>query len=493
MGEKPLYYHAGGEAFVFGSELRALLQHPSVPGRLDLASLARYLAFEYVPTPHSILEGVAKLPPGHILSVSPRGKPQISRYWDLPFSADDSLSEAEWQQALLSQLEASVKGQLTSDVPLGLFLSGGVDSSAIVALASQALGGRPVKTFSLGFSEPSYDERPYARAVAAFCGTEHTEVSFSASDALELLETAGDLLDEPLADGSFLPLYRLSQSARSDVTVVLSGDGGDEIFCGYPTFQADRAVRLVRRLPQAIQHAMTQGVGRLKPSSRYGSLESLLKRFFRALPHPPGIRTQLLLGGLTSGERASLLSPAARAGGAHIDPHQELTAFVARLDDRSPLDALIYQHCAGYLADQNLVTVDRASMACGLEVRAPFLDRPLVELASHMPSTLKLKGWRTKHILKRSLRGLVPDAILSRRKQGFGVPFGPWLRGPLHGALEERLAFDAVKRIGLFEAATIRRLVFEHVSGVRDHQRILWSLLMFDAWRQRYLPHACWR
>ncbi|HEV2057559.1 MAG TPA: asparagine synthase (glutamine-hydrolyzing) [Methylomirabilota bacterium] len=492
LGEKPLYYHAGPEAFVFGSELRALLPHPAVPRRLDLTSLARYLNFEYVPTPHSILAGIEKLPAGHMLTISPGGKPHTARYWDLSFAADPSVSEREWQEALLRQLEASVRAQLVSDVPLGLFLSGGMDSSAIVALASRALTGRRVKTFSLGFTEASYDERPFARAVANFCGTEHTEVGFSATDAAGLLERAGDLLDEPLADGSFLPIYQLSQAARREVTVVLSGDGGDELFCGYPTFQADRAARLVQRLPPAVQRAAAHAVERLKPSPRYGSVESLLKRFFRALPYSPEIRTQLLLGGLTPVERSALLSPAVRAACARVDPYEELTASVTGLPSLGPLDGLIYQHCKNYLADQNLVTVDRASMACGLEVRAPFLDRPLVELAGCMPSTLKLKGWRTKHILKRALRGLVPDAILGRRKQGFGVPLGLWMRGPLRRALEARLASEEVIRIGLFDADTTRRLVAEHVSGARDHQKILWGLLMFDAWRERYLPGVRW-
>jgi asparagine synthase (glutamine-hydrolysing) len=492
MGEKPLYYHAGHEAFVFGSELRALLLHPAVPRQLDLASLARYLDFEYIPTPHSILVGIEKLPPGHVLTISRGGTPRVTRYWDVLFAADPSVSEPEWRETLLHQLEASVRAQLVSDVPLGLFLSGGVDSSAIVALASRALSGRRVKTFSLGFAEPSYDERPFARAVADYYGTEHTEVDFSAADAAKLLEGVGDLLDEPLVDGSFLPIYRLSQSARSDVTVVLSGDGGDELFCGYPTFQADRAARFMLHLPRVVRRAMAVAVERLKPSPYYGSVESLLKRFFRALPYSSAIRTQLLLGGLTPTERSALLSPAIRAACARVDPYEELTASLAGLPGLGPLDRLIYQHCKFYLADQNLVTVDRASMACGLEVRAPFLDRPLVELAGRIPSTLKLKGWRTKHILKRVLKGLVPDAILARRKQGFGVPLGPWMRGPLRRTLETRLASEEVARIGLFDAATTRRLVAEHVSGARNHQKILWGLLMFDAWRERYLPGVRW-
>jgi len=367
-----------------------------------------------------------------------------------------------------------------------------VDSSGIVALASLVSSGRPVKTFSLGFAERSYDERPFARAVARAYKTEHTEVEFSAADASELLERAGDLLDEPLVDGSFLPIYRLSQVARREVTVVLSGDGGDELFCGYPTFQADKTARLMQRLPPTIVQVAARAIGRLKPSPHYGSAESLLRRYFRALPHSPEIRTQLLLGGLTATERSALLSPTVRAAGGNGDPFDELATIRADLPRLDALDALIYQHCKFYLAEQNLVVVDRASMACGLEVRAPFLDRPLVELAGRIPATLKLKGWRTKHILKRALRGLVPDDILNRRKQGFGVPLGIWMRGALRGALETRLDPRKVARVGLFDPRTTATLVAEHVSGARDHQKVLWALLMFDAWRERYLPGERW-
>jgi len=289
-----------------------------------------------------------------------------------------------------------------------------------------------------------------------------------------------------------LPLYRLSQAARRAVTVVLSGDGADELFCGYPTFLADRGARWVQRLPQRVQRAAGHAVNRLRPSPTYGSAEFLLKQFFRGLPFPPEVRTQLLLGGLTDSEQSSLLSEGVRAGCMECKPYEDLTMAVGRPTGLAAVDRLIYQHCKFYLAGQNLVAVDRASMACGLEVRAPFLDRPFVELATRIPPRLKLAGWQTKHILKRALRGLLPDAILTRRKQGFGVPIGPWLRGPLQGALEERLAPERVRRLGLFNAEAVTRLVTEHVEGSRDHRKVLWALLMFDVWRERYLPSARW-
>jgi asparagine synthase (glutamine-hydrolysing) len=491
MGEKPLYYYAGSDTFVFGSELRALLEHPAVPRELDLESLSRYLAFEYVPAPHSMLADIAKLPPGHALTVSPGGKPRLFRYWDLAFAPDHSVSETEWAERVRAELESSVRRQLVSDVPLGLFLSGGVDSSSIVATAVRQ-SGRPLRSFSVGFNEPTYDERPFARAVAAHCGTEHEEVVFSAQDVRDLMGDVGRLLDEPLVDGSFLPIYALSRMARRAVTVVLSGDGGDELFCGYPTFLAESAARWVRRLPRWTQRLATDVVNRVPPSPRYGSAEFLLKQFFRALPHPPEIRTQLLLGGLQPAEQHALLSPAVRAACAGFDPYEGLTRAVAEPPGLAPMERLIYQHCAFYLADQNLATVDRASMACGLEVRSPFLDRPLIDLASRIPASLKLSGWRTKYILKRAVAGDLPPAILHRRKQGFGVPLGAWLRGPLRDILEVRLAPERVARIGLFDPAAVRRVTSEHVGGRRDHRKLLWGLLMLDAWREHYLPGAQW-
>ncbi len=491
MGEKPLYYYAGPDAFVFGSELRALLEHPAVPHELSLESLTRYLSFEYVPAPQSILVGVEKLPPGHLLTVSPASKPRVMPYWDLSFSPDGTLDAEEWAQQLRRQLEQSVRQQLVSDVPLGVFLSGGIDSSAIAAIATR-VSGRPIKTFSLGFPEASYDERPFARTVAQHCGTDHTEVEFSARDAVLLLDDVGDLLDEPLVDSSFLPLYRLSQAVRRSVTVVLSGDGGDELLCGYPTFLAERGVRWVRRLPQWVQREAARMVNRLAPSPGYGSVEFLLKQFFRGLPFSAEVRTQLLLGGITAPERSGLFSEGVRAACTEIDPYEELVTALRRSPGLGPIDRLIYQHCKFYLAGQNLAVVDRASMACGLEVRAPFLDRALVELTGRIPADLKLAGWQTKYILKRALRGLLPEAILARRKQGFGVPIGQWLRGPLRHTLEERIAPARVARLGLFNSATTTRLMTEHLDGGRDHWKVLWALLIFDAWRDRYLPGAQW-
>jgi asparagine synthase (glutamine-hydrolysing) len=493
MGEKPLYYYAGSDAFVFGSELRALFEYPDVPRALNLESLSRYLLFECVPGPHSMLSDIAKLPPGHTLLVSPGDKPRLARYWEMRFAPDHSVDEAEWLERLGAQLDASVKSRLVSDVPLGAFVSGGIDSGMIAALTVRLRGLPALQTFSVGFEEPTYDERAFARQVADHCRTEHHAIVFTGSQARALMERVGDLLDEPLVDGSFLPRYALAQAARGAVTVVLSGDGGDELFCGYPTFLAARPSRWLRQvLPPVIARAVSAVVERLPTSHRYGSVEFLLKQFFRGLPYDPEVRTQLLLGGRTPSEQERLLSPGVRRALDSFDPYAELTRTLDETSLRDPVERMISQHSQFYLADQTLVATDRATMAAGLEVRAPFLDHALVELACRMPTRFKLRGLTTKHILKRAAGNLLPPEIITRRKQGLGVPLAAWLRGPLRDVLHERLSAVRLARRGLFEPATVAQLVREHLAGRRNHRKVLWALLMFDAWCDRYLPNERW-
>ncbi len=492
MGEKPLYYAATPSALVFGSELRALLEHPAVSARLSLDGLAAYLAFEYVPDPLSMIAGVTKLPPGHTLSVSPGGTPVVNRYWDVRFAPDYSIGEDEWRERIVQQLETSVRRRLAADVPVGFFLSGGVDSSAVLALAARQWSGHALKTFSLGFGEPGYDERVFARGVAQHFGADHHETVFGAADAYALLEKGGDLYDEPLADGSYLPTYALSRFARHEITVALGGDGGDELFCGYPTYLVERWAPPFHRLPRSLISIVGRAIDHLPASAGYAGVDVLLKQLWRGLPYPPRVRTQVLLGGRTPGERARLLSPHVAAACAAREPYDLIGQTLEGVVTTDPLEASIYQHCKFYLAGQNLPNVDRASMACALEVRAPFLDHAMVELAGRIPSRFKVHGFTTKHILKEALRGLLPPGIADRRKQGFGVPIGAWLRGPLRGLLEDWLRPARVAEIGLFQPAETSRLIVEHLSGRRNHQKVLWSLLVFEAWRERYLPDARW-
>jgi len=492
MGEKPLYYYAGPDTFVFGSELRALLQHPDVPRALDLETLSRYLLFDCVPAPHSILAGVAKVPPAHTLVVSPGDKPQLQPYWRMRFQPEAFVDEAEWRARILGALDTAVTSRLVSDVPLGVFVSGGIDSGTIAAIAARS-SSSALRTFCVGFEEPTYDERSFARRVAEHCGAEHHAIAFRAQDALALMDHVGELLDEPLGDASFLPRYALALAAKETATVMLSGDGGDELFCGYPTFLADRPARWLRRaLPPSVQRGAQSIVERLPSSRRYGSLDFLLKQFVRALPYEPEVRTQLLLGGLTPPEQAGLLSASARSALGRFDPYAELMMVVRESSPSDPLERMIYQHSRFYLADQTLAAADRATMAAGLEVRAPLLDQRLVELAGQIPGHLKIRGMTTKYLFKHAVGHLLPAEIVTRRKQGLGVPIAIWLRGPLRAVLEDRLSPARVARRGLFEPATVSRLIAEHVGGRRNHRKLLWTLLMFDAWCDHYLPNECW-
>lgn len=491
MGEKPLYYTERDGWFVFGSELRSVLEHPHVGRELDLWGLCRYLTSEYIPDPHTIFQGIRKLPPGHFLTVS-SGKSRLVRYWDMRFDQEPGRSEVAWAEILWDQLCASVRRRLVSDVPVGIFLSGGVDSSAITAVATTVAPSQRLKTFSIGFEEATYDEGPFARKVAERFGTEHHESIFTSQDALALLPRLGRLLDEPLADTSFLPMFHLAQHTRPSATVVLGGDGGDELFCGYPTFLAMSRAGWISRLPTAVLSLAAGLVNGLPSSPKYGSVDFLLKQFFRGVLYPVDIRAQILIGGFTPSEQHQLLSPRVRAACAGFNPYDDLAQVMEGAISHDPTDRLIYHHCKLYLAGQNLVTLDRAAMACGLEVRAPFLDHVLVELACSIPSGLKLRGWTTKYILKRALAGLVPNSILHRRKQGFSLPIAQWLRGPLRPFLEEVLSPDRLRRVGLFRPETVGRLVGEHLAGKKNHRKALWTLLTFELWRDAYLPGRAW-
>src|SRR3989475_5238929 len=492
MGEKPLYYYDGPGVFVFGSELRALVEHPDVPRALDLQSLSRYLLVDAVPAPHSILAGAAKLAPAHTLVVSPGANPQVTPHWSLSFAPDHSIDGREWCGRLIDQLEVSVRSRLVGDVPVGVFVSGGIDSGAVAAFAART-NAAPLQPLAVRFDTPSYDQMRFARVVAARFGAEHHEIVFTATEALSLMDRIGSLLDEPLVDASFLPKYALARAARGSVKVALSGDGGDEIFCGYPTFLADAAARwLLATLPRPVRRVAGWLVDRMPASSTYGSIDFLLRQFMRSLPYPPEVRTQLQLGGLTASEQLCVLAPGIRQAVKSFDPYAELTNAIEHSAPRDPIERLIYHHARFYLGDQTLVAMDRASMAAGLEVRAPFLDPALIELAGRIPGRLKLRGWTTKYILKRAVAGTLPMAIVQRRKQGLGVPIAAWLRGPLRDVMETRLAPARVRHRGLFDAATVARLVAEHLDGRRNHRKILWALMMLDAWCDHYLPRQCW-
>jgi asparagine synthase (glutamine-hydrolysing) len=494
MGEKPFYYAERPGCFVFGSELRALLAHPDVARDLDLHGFSRYLTHGYIPDPHTILEGVFKLPPGHTLTVAD-GKVRLDRYWDIPFDAPlprESRSAEAWAEALWDSLCASVRHRLVSDVPVGIFLSGGIDSSAVTAAARAVEPGRTFQTFSVGFEEPSYSEERFARAVAERLGTEHHQFAFTATDASALIERLGTLLDEPLADPAFLPTVHLACHTRQSVTVALGGDGGDELLCGYPTALALGPLRATSRLPAGVLRSAARLADALPASTKYGSPSFLLKQFFRGAVHPTDVALQIMMGGVIPSEQDELVTPVVSRAVASFDPYADVADLMESAPAGDAISRLVYHHSKLYMAGQTLVKMDRATMAHSVEARAPFLDPDLVALTCAMPSSLKLHGFTTKYVLKRALKGRLPDAIIDRRKQGFGVPLAQWFRGPLRPALEETLHPDRLRGVGLLDPKGVGRLVAEHMSARRDHRKLLWTLLAFERWRESYLPGATW-
>jgi asparagine synthase (glutamine-hydrolysing) len=490
MGQKPLFYaETGRGGLVFGSEPKALLAHPDVPRRLDPAGLARYLFYEYVPAPGSIWEGMRKLPAAHLLEWSvDRGEGRSRRYWESPDPLPDRQAPPFPKAAgqFWDRFRDAVGRHRRSDVPLGVFLSGGIDSSSVAASLAELEPARSIRTFSIGFDDPTFDESAHARAVADHLGTDHRERTFAASDVLELLPEVAGWLDEPFGDASILPTHLLSRFARSEVTVCLGGDGADELLAGYPTFAAERAARLYRLLPGPARGLIEAAVGRLPVDHGNISLDFKLKQFVRGASQPGAIAHQRWIGSFSGPEVAGVLAtpPAIDVEAEHLARAGEIGPGL----DRLTRSLLLYQDT--YLPEDILTKVDRASMATSLEVRAPFLDAELVDFVAMMPSRDKFSRGTGKRLLRAAAADRLPASILRRPKKGFGIPVARWLRGPLSGLLDRQLEPDRLRRQGLLRPEAVSRLVAEHRAGVRDHRKPLWTLLMLQLWLDRWLDGA---
>ncbi len=486
VGKKPLYYADCGGRLVFGSELKAVVENPDVPRVLDREALADYFTYQYVPAPKSIFRHARKVRPGHYVVVTPSGVRE-SEYWDLDFGQPEERSEAEWCEALLAALRKAVGCRLMSEVPLGAFLSGGVDSSAVVALMS-ALSERPVITASVGFTLEKYSETADARSFAQRFGAQHHE-RIVAPDAVAVMEKLAWHYDEPFGDSSAVPTYYVSQMAREFVTVALSGDGGDESFAGYRRYRLDLAENRVRAfLPRGIRPLI-------------GSLASVYPQL-DWLPRP--LRARSVLSNLAREPAAAYFSSVYGAVAEHrpallgrdlagelngYDPFAVFRHYFERARTTDPLGRAQYVDIKTYLTDDILTKVDRASMAVSLEVRCPLLDHRVMELAARMPASLKLRGGTGKYILKQAVRGMVPAEVLSRRKQGFVVPVAEWFRGELSDLAESAL-FDASAQDDLLDTRAVARLWGQHRSGQRNHGRALWTILMFRLWQRRFGAQA---
>jgi asparagine synthase (glutamine-hydrolysing) len=481
VGKKPLYYTVteGGD-FVFGSELKSLLEHPGVRPEASDEAVDAYLTFGYVPDPLSIFRGVWKLPPGHRLTFA-RGRVSVESYWDFPVEVDPEPRRAEdYLEELRALLDEAVRVRLVADVPLGAFLSGGVDSSAVVGLMARNTS-RPVKTFSIGFREDSYDELRYARLAARHFGTEHQEFVVT-PDICGVVDELAWHFDEPFADSSAIPTYVVSKMAREHVKVVLSGDGGDELFAGYTRYVIERRRGGFARLPRLLRAGVMQPLGRSLPHGAWG------RNFIHNVALDPLERYLEEISVFTRLNRPALYSQEFRRRLGDEGKAAELfRGHAARAAGTGPLGSLLYLDSKTYLPGDILTKVDRMSMAASLEARVPLLDHKLIEFVARIPPSLKMRGFETKHIFKQAVRGLVPDEILDRPKQGFGVPIQRWINDELRERVRGTLAEPRTLQRGYFEPSYVRRLVDEHARGRRDHSTALWALFMFELWHRTFL------
>ena len=491
LGEKPLYYAEHDGAFLFGSEIKCLLSHPGFPRRVHLPAIHHYLGLQCVPDPLTAFEGVRKLPPAHRL-VWQDGDVRVERYWDLRYEPKLAGSHEELAEELVGRLGQAVRRRLVSEVPLGVHLSGGIDSSVVTALAAQA-SDRPLKTFSIGFEEERFSELPYARAVAERYGTDHHDFVVRYGDVPDLVRVLGRHFDEPFADPSAIPVYLLSGWTRRHVTVALNGDGGDELFAGYTRYGLDGYADLYRRLPsflgRRVAPALLAKVA--QPVDRPGDRNWVagLKRLTQAADITP--KANLLRWGSFFSEsmKRRLWRPEATAELRRDSPDTE--DWLASIFDAAPalsaLDRTLYVDTRVYLASDLLVKADRMTMAHALEGRSPFLDHELQAWVARLPERHKRRGRVRKSLLRRAAASLLPPAVAKRGKQGFGIPLGAWLRGPLRQWMQDRLLAPSARTVAYFETRVVSALVEEHLRGRENHGNRLWALLMFEGWLEEYL------
>jgi len=497
MGEKPLYFgwQGSGEhrSFLFGSELKALKQHPAFAAPIDRDALCLLLRHNYIPAPYSIYQGISKLEPGCLLTVSlEQLEPKIGKYWNTLEVASAGIKDQftgsanEAVDALERIAKDAVRQQMMADVPLGAFLSGGIDSSTVVALM-QAQSARPVKTFTIGFNEEGYNEAQHAKVVARHLGTEHTELYVTSQQAMDVIPRLPSLYCEPFADSSQIPTFLVSQLARQHVTVSLSGDAGDELFCGYNRYQITKDLwSKISLAPSPLRALAAKGITSIAPkqwdriarfipgSSQYVSVGDKLHK-------GAGVLASHIVDELYLGMVSHLRDPSTWVIGGK-EPLTRLTGEHAALNGLDPVERMMALDAVSYLPDDILVKVDRAAMGVSLESRVPFLDHRIVEFAWSLPLEYKLRDGQTKWPLRQVLYRYVPRELIDRPKMGFGIPLHDWLRGPLREWAEELLGEERLRREGFFHPEPIRQKWVEHLSGQRNWAALLWNVLMFQAW-----------
>jgi asparagine synthase (glutamine-hydrolysing) len=490
VGKKPLFYTQAGGQFIFASELQALVQHPDVSREPSLTAIDDYLTYGYISAPRTVYKAIHKLPPAHYLTCrlgeAGARDVRVERYWQLEYTPKQTLTEDEAVAGLLDVLSEAVKLRMIADVPLGALLSGGVDSSLVVALMSR-LSTQPVKTFSIGFEEREFDELPYARAVARRYGTDHHELLVRPS-ALEVLPTLVRHYGEPYGDSSAIPSYYVAKLTRRHVTVALNGDGGDESFAGYERYLGSAVADRFRKVPRPLLHGL-RGLANLTipDSLARRSRFRQAKRLLDVAPLPTGRRYLRWLSYLTPVQKDTLYTPEFRS---ELDGHDAgawlLEQYATLRQDNGDLDTLLALDVRSYLPEDLLVKMDIATMACSLEARSPFLDHKVMEFAARLPSPFKLRRTTLKYLLKKAAADLLPPETMHRRKMGFGIPIGPWMRKELRPLLENSLLAPDSRTRAYFQIAPLRQMVTEHVRGDQDHTSSLWAMLWLELWHREF-------
>jgi len=484
LGIKPLYYAKVNGEIYFGSELKVVLQHPGVPRALDMHALDQFLTLEYIPAPRSIVEHVQKLPPGHTLTYED-GEITIKPYWSLDFQTTTQ-SDEECLEELTELIRDAVKLRMIADVPLGAFLSGGIDSSTVVSFMSE-LSSLPVKTFSIGFGDPTYNELPYARMVAEHYGTEHYE-EYLEPDVLSLAERLIRHLDEPLGDFSILPTYLVSEVARKYVTVSLSGDGGDEIFAGYDTYVAQNMARYYNYVPGPIREKVLPAIMSLvPPQSAKKGLINKAKRFIEGGALDPDLQHTRWMMFINDADKDNLYQAGVRSAIATETPQDVMERYFLQARVADALAQQQYVDIKTYLADDILTKVDRMSMAVSLEARVPLLDHRVVEFAMRLPPHLRMDKGTTKVILRKLMANRLPEQVLNKPKEGFSIPIKQWLKTTLNPLMMDLLSQSSVQRRGYFHPATVERWIKEHMENKANHSHRLWALMVFELWQREVL------
>lgn len=483
FGKKPLHYSLTNGAFIFGSEIKSILEHPRVEKIINTLSVQKYFFYGYVPAPNTIFSGILKLMPGEYLILNKGGRINKNYYWVPKFNDSDSDFEHLVKKTELL-LCKSIKRRLISDVPLGVFLSGGVDSSLIVALMSKYIDPKNIKTYSIGFEEKAFDESTYSTIVAELYHTNHHLKIFPMNECLDAMDEIIDFLDEPVADPSIIPTYLLSKFAKKDITVALGGDGGDELFGGYPKYYVHKYISYYEMLPLFIRKIVRTIVESIPTSPDNRIFNYKIKRMFLGLKYPPVIRNQVWVAPFELDELKNLLLYNDLNYSelfANINLHQDMF----KSNNSDIVNNMLYLDTRLMLQDMFLVKVDRASMATSLEVRSPFLDKELGEFVFTIPSKYKVKGFETKYILKKIAEKYLPSEIVYRGKKGFGLPIAHWLRKDLKEVLQHYLSKEFIECQGIFNFNYLNNILNDHLEGKRDASTQLWALLIFQLWYEK--------